>query len=421
MLQPSCVHRVFLFVAAALVGTPAVAAACSCVSQPCGSVIESGGTLFEGTVESVAPGGLEGVVVRFSDVRAVRGIAPVVVTTARGGGSCGYGFIVGRRYLVDARARTSGGFGVSLCSNTRPIEYAQGMLALLAAPAETRRRVFGRLVTSAAGSSGRGPAIEGARVRLTGPVPRETTTSANGDFTFVGLPDGDYRVEVILPADRQDVVTPRPAAVSLGSFDQCASVDLVATSTARLSGTVVDAVGRPMAGVWVELYPWPYNQWAGGRVIGATTDAAGRYAIDGIPPGRYAGGLGIPFPSERHAIAPALLRAADGEAVVVVLPGAALVMSPLVATAAPLVAVTGRVSAPAGMRVEDIELVLNPLDGFATARTYGGKTGADGRFEIQAHRGVRYRVVAEAATRIVGQADFVAGDEEIEIVVRPPR
>lgn len=420
MFQPSRVHRVFLFVAAALAGAPAVALACLCASPACGAILEAG-TLFEGTVESVAPGGLEGVVVRFSDVRAVRGAAPAFVTTAPDGGACGYDFTVGRRYLVDARARPSGGFGVSRCSHTRPLEDAQGMLALLAAPADTRRRVFGRLVTSAADSSGRRPAIQGARVRLTGPVPRETTTSANGDFTFVGLPDGDYRVEAILPADRRDVLTPRPAAVSVGSFDLCASVDLAAPSTARLSGTVVDAVGRPMAGVWVELYPWPYNQWAGGRVIGATTDVAGRYAIERIPPGRYAAGVGIPFPSERNAVAPALLRAPDGGVVVAVTPAAALEMPPLVATPAPLVTISGRVSAPAGMRVEDIELVLNPLDGFAAARTYGGKTGADGRFRIQAHRGVRYRVVAEAATRSVGQAEFVAGDDEIEVVLRAPR
>jgi len=420
VLQPSRVRRVFLFVVAALVGAPAVAAACTCVSQPCGSIIESG-TLFEGTVESVAPAGPEGVVVGFSDVRAVRGAPPAFVTTAPRGGSCGYDFIVGRRYLVDAQARSSGRFSVSLCSNTRPIEYAQGMLALLAAPPEARRRVFGRLVTAAADSGGRGPAIPGARVRLTGQMPRETTTSANGDFAFVGLPDGDYRVEVILPDARRDVLAPPATAVTLGSFDRCASVDLVASSTARLSGTVVDAAGAPMAGVWVELYPSPYNQWAGGRVTGARTDAAGRYVIDGIPPGRYAGGLGIPFPTERNAIAPALLRGADGGAVIAVAPGAALVMPPLVATAAPLVTVSGRLSAPTGMTVEGIELVLHPLDGFATARTYGGRTGPGGRFEIQAHRGVRYRVVAEAATRAVGQAEFVAGDDEIEIVLRAPR
>jgi len=414
------VHRLFPFVATLLVGAPGVAAACTCVSQPCGSIVESG-TVFEGTVESVAPAGVEGVVVRFSDVRAVRGAAPTIVTTAPDSGSCGYQFVVGRRYLVDARAGRSGRFGVSSCSSTQPIEYAQGMLALLAAPPETRRRLFGRLVMAAADSSGRGPAIEGARVRLTGPMPQEMMTSANGDFTFVGLPDGDYRVEVTLPADRRDVVTPRPATVTLGSLDQCAAVDLVATSTARLSGAVVDAVGTPMAGVWVELYPWPYDQWAGGRVIAATTDAAGRYAIDGIPPGRYAGGLGIPYPSARNAIAPVLLRASDGQAVVAIGPGADLVMPPLVATAAPLITISGRVSAPAGMRVEGIELVLSPLDGFAAARTYGGKTAAGGRFQIRAHRGVRYRVVAEAATRMVGQTEFVAGDEEIELVVRPPR
>ena len=415
-------HRLLPLVVALIAGAPAVALACLCASPACGAILEVG-TLFEGTVASVAPAGVEGVVVRFSDVRAVRGAAPTFVTTAPDGGACGYDFTVGRRYLIDARARPSGGFSVSLCSKTMPLEAAGGVLALLAAPSDARPRIFGRIGTRTARGAGRtdGAGVGGAVVRLTGPVELSITTNANGEFSFTGVPDGDYRIDATTPGARRDVLAPPTTRVTLGGSDVCAAIDLVAPSTAQVSGTVVDVAGAPVAGVRVELYPWPYNQWAGGLVTAATSDAGGRYTIDGIPPGRYAGGLGIPFPSERNAIAPALLRAADGDAVVAVAPGAALVMPPLVATAAPLVTVSGRVSAPAGVRVEDIELVLSPLDGFATARTYGGKAGADGRFRIQAHRGVRYRVVAEAATRIVGQAEFVAGDDEIEVVLRAPR
>jgi hypothetical protein len=416
------VHRVWPLVVALLAGAPSVAIACLCARPSCGAVLEAG-TLFEGTVESVAPAGNDGLVVRFRDVRGVRGPAPTFVTTASDGGACGYDFVVGRRYLVDARARPSGRFGVSLCSLTRSIERAHGLLALLAAAPEARRRVFGQLLTTAAGTAGRGdgPPIEGALVRLSGPVEGETTTSANGDFAFAGLPDGAYRVHVTLPEHRRDVLPPPAATVTLGSVDLCASVDLVAASTARVSGTVVDAAGAPVSGVRVELYPWPYDQWAGGLVTAAVSDASGRYTIDRVPPGRYAGGLGIPFPSERNAIAPALLRAPDGEVALTVGPGAALEMPPLVATPAPPVAVTGRVTAPAGLPVDGLELVLHPLDGFARARTYGGKTMPGGRFELRAHRGVRYRVTAEARQGVVGEVEFVAGDDEIEIVLRAPR
>lgn len=424
MPHPSRVHQVLLFVVAALIATPVVAAACTCFSA-CGSIL-SAPPVFEATVVEIGrPVGRDDlVVVRLSDVRAVRGVAsPSTVTTSIDDAACGYPFEVGERYLIDAHEYQPGLFGVSLCSKTMPIEAAGGALALLAAPPAARPRIFGRIGTHTAGGAGRahGPAVGGAVVRLTGPVERQAMTNANGEFSFTGVPDGDYQIDATMPSERRDVVAPPAARVTLGSADVCAAIDLVAPSTARVSGTVVDAAGRPMAGVWVELYPWPYNQWAAGRVTGATTDAAGRYAIDGIPPGRYAGGLGMPFPSERNAIAPVLLRAADGDVVVAIGPAAALVMPPLVATAAPRVAVSGRVSAPAGMRVEDIELVLHALDGFATARTYGGKIGPGGRFEILAHRGVRYRVVAEAATRAVGEAEFVAGDDEIEVILRAPR
>ena len=66
-------------------------------------------------------------------------------------------------------------------------------------------------------------------------------------------------------------------------------------------------------------------------------------------------------------------------------------------------------------------LVLQPLDGFASARTLGGTTGADGRFTLEANRGVRYRVLVEGGLQTVGQAEFVAGDDELEIRLAPRR
>ncbi|MGE3885012.1 MAG: hypothetical protein AB7H81_01135 [Vicinamibacterales bacterium] len=48
-------------------------------------------------------------------------------------------------------------------------------------------------------------------------------------------------------------------------------------------------------------------------------------------------------------------------------------------------------------------------------------TSEDGRFSISAHRGVRYRVLVEEGSRIVGRTEFVAGDGPLEIVLDRPR
>lgn len=411
-----------LGVCAAVVAVPGLAAACTCATS-CGSILSST-MVFEATVVAVQSQSTRNgrvLEVRLSDVRAVRGGAPPeVVTTAATSGECGYRFRVGERYLVDARQVQPGQYGVWQCSNTRPLAAAGSLLAWLAAPQDERPRVFGRVAGTSASTQVNGPGVPGAEVRLIGASERRTTASPNGDFAFTNVPDGEYRLVVDVPGDRRDVTAPAGVAITLSPGDVCADVTLTARSTSRISGTVVDAAGTAMAGVRVEIYPWPYDQWAGGIVLAATTDAAGRYAIDGIAPGTYAGGAGVPYPSEQNPVAPALLRAAPGGDVALPIGrGEHLDLPPLVATLAPPVTLSGRLSAPPGMKLDRSMLVLQPLDGFATARTLGGYSGPDGRFTLSANRGVRYRVTVEAGRDVVGTAEFVAGDEEIEIVVRP--
>lgn len=407
---------------AAVVAVPGLAEACTCMTS-CGSILSST-MVFEATVVSVqsqsTPDGRV-LVVRLSDLRAVRGDAPPdVITTAATTGECGYRFTVGERYLVDARQFQPGRYGVSGCGSTRPLTTAAGLLALLSAPPEGRPRVFGRVAGARASAQANGPGVAGAEVRLVGATERRTTASPNGDFAFTSVPDGQYRVVVDVPETQRAVTAPPGATITLSPGDVCAEAILTAPSTSRLSGTVVDAVGTALAGVRVEIYPWPYDQWAGGIVLAATTDAAGRYTIDAIPPGTYAGGAGVPYPSADNPVAPALLRVVPGGDVALSIGrGEQRDLPPLVATLAPAVTVSGRLAAPPGMKIDRAMLVLQPLDGFAAARTLGGHSGPDGRFTLGAHRGVRYRVTVEVGLDVVGTAEFVAGDEEIEIVVRP--
>lgn len=398
---------------------PGSALACTCVNA-CGSILESA-HVFAATVVSVSPAPNGTVEVRLADVTPFRGVAsPQAVTTAADGAMCGYGFVVGRRYLIDAREMTPGRFGVSLCSSTTPWPAAGGLLGLLRDVPATGR-VYGRVATSTARLADDGRPVEGASVRIAGAaVDRVTTTSPTGAFAFDAVPAGDYRVAVRVPDERRDVVSPPDTSFTLGAAERCVALDLTAPSTAAASGVVVDPDGRPAAGVSVELHPWPYDQWAGGVVLGATTDAAGRYSIERIPPGVYAGGVGVPYPSPRNAVAPALVRGDDGGVAVSIELGEQRQLAPLVARPAPLVRVPGRVSASPEASIDDIELILHPLDGFATARTFGGTVRPDGRFELEAHRGVRYRLVAERHQLAIGEIEFVAGDADVVLAVTAP-
>lgn len=409
---------------AVLLAAPSTAHACTCASRACG-VLGPGAVLFEATVnriERATPA--DPFVVELTDIRVIGGGTAPVTVLGGDGVDCGYQFRVGVRYLIEVEAGSNG--MVSMCGQTRPIVAAQGQLEFLSTqPGPDRPRVFGRV--SAADVKGQGlgwpggPPVEAAAVTLDGPVRVRQTTGADGAFSIRGVPDGNYRLSVTVPADRDDVSAPAPTEVTLTSDTACVNVDLVAPSTSQVTGTVVDSTGAPAPGVFVEIFPAPYNQWAGGFVHGAASGADGRFTIERLPPGRYVGGIGVPVPSPDRAVAPALARDVSGSPVLDIAPGAVLAVAPIVARPAPQVTVAGRTVAPPGTPLRARMLVLQPLDGLATARAYGGMTAEDGSFAMNAHRGVRYRVLVEDGEAVVGRAEFVAGDVPLEIRLDPPR
>lgn len=404
------------------VSAAAPAVACTCLTTS-GSVVNAT-ALFEATVDRIegpsGPGGMSTVHLR--DVVAVRGASPSVLINT--GDTCAFGFRVGTRYLIDAREYMPGQYTTSSCSSTRRIDEAGALLAYLRAEPPTRPRVFGQLSPQVA-TPGRGPEvmtppIAGAAVCIRGPVERTVVSSGDGAFAFADAPPGRYELTVAPPADRRDLLASRPRPFEVESSAECVEMPVSLPSSASVSGQVLDPAGQPAAGVRVELYPAPYNQWAGGLMLAATTDAQGRYRIERVPPGRYAGGLGVPYPSARNAVIPALMRSPAGDTAVVVDPGQAVDVPDLVAQPAPLIKVSGVVIAADGVQKSNLRLVLQSLDGFATARTMGGRTMGGGRFVLDAHRGVRYRVVVDH-TEYTGETEFVAGEGDLAIQVLPAR
>jgi hypothetical protein len=185
---------------------------------------------------------------------------------------------------------------------------------------------------------------------------------------------------------------------------------------------VVDPGGAPAAGISVEIFPAPFDEWAGGLVHRATSDGDGRFAIEGLPSGRYVGGVGVPYPRPGEAVAPALARNAAGESSLEVRGGTTLELAPIVARPAPTITIRGRTIVPPGAPSPARLLVLRPLDGLQAAGTEVGSTAPDGSFSIEANRGVRYELLIEDRPSIVvGRTEFTAGDTTIEVVLAPPR
>ena len=134
---------------------------------------------------------------------------------------------------------------------------------------------------------GRGHSLEGRVLDPDGrPVPgacvvageewgQVTRTDAEGAYAFGGLPWGN----LMLRAARRGGL---PVEVGGVEVPAVARFDIVLPGVAVLAGTVSDGeTGTPLAGVRVEAMTW----WGALGAGVATPDAAGKYAIDTIPPG----------------------------------------------------------------------------------------------------------------------------------------
>lgn len=125
-----------------LVGFQATADACSCLFRPLEAHIADAEGIFKGEVLDISSEGVvsEGGLVRgggnlqvtfaVSEVWNGPFEERVTVSTPAMGAACGYGFEVGRRYVVFAYVG-DGGWATGLCTATTPVEQAAELLELL--------------------------------------------------------------------------------------------------------------------------------------------------------------------------------------------------------------------------------------------------------------------------------------------------
>lgn len=117
--------------------------------------------------------------------------------------------------------------------------------------------------------------IVGVNVHLDGTTARDTTTDANGGYTFAGLAQqGNFTVT---PAETNYRFTPPSRSVNNLQSDQTALDFAGALVNHIIAGTILDGGGHGIPGVTVTL--------AGAQSALTTTDAGGNYSFANVPEG----------------------------------------------------------------------------------------------------------------------------------------
>lgn len=434
------------------------AAACTCVDSPspCTS-FQTTPVVFVGFVKSIDEETTEidrfgktekvrtALTARFVVEEGLKGISnrEVEVSTGGGGGDCGYHFKVGERYLVYAYgsarealgssvSRTvigggspsnkSGGLTTSICSRTQLLSQAQDDLELIHAviKGQPQTRIFGAVheYVSKLGDGEKDAQYKpksGLTIKAEGISGKaEAVTDADGRFRLDNLKPGKYRVTLVLPpiyGMRYDFEKNEfEAQVTPGCW--AAEVDFTVQVSGRIGGRVYDAQGKPV-GEQVQISLVAYDSAGNSMDViesrNEYTDKRGRYAFDGVPPGRYLLGINIADVPDKGTPYPKLYYPAvssPAQATVITLVEGQKFDNYDFNLPAPLAeqTITGTVylqnehpAAGATLELYDLERPGRSVWGV------DAKTDAQGRFTIKGFKGRRYQLRAYLAE------DYLAG------------
>lgn len=209
----------------------------------------------------------------------------------KSGFSCNAEFEVGQTYLVFAKGDRKDGFGTGFCSGNLPINYAQEEIAKLRLMSKEKGdgRLQGRVLGQFSGKGTREDRIPLKSVRLDiveKTSMRQYTTSTDEEGRYqIAVPPGNYVVTAVTPPkavlsfrDEREFENVRSGGCSEGYF--------IFSNKNQISGRVVDANGRPVPYVRVELVSIDKpSSYLGGMSDDSNTN--GEFAIEQIPKGKY--------------------------------------------------------------------------------------------------------------------------------------
>jgi hypothetical protein len=245
--------------------------------------------VFVGRVEAVRRVGASRVV-SFAVLEGFAGVraSTIEVSTGTPGQRCSLSPAIGKEYIVYADRSEDGGLTAGRCSGTRALEDAGSDLAYAREVKQGKAPagyLAGRVLTATRDLAGKTTGVPQPAEGISVTVTRDgltdiLTTDRAGDFRSASHGPGTYRIRVSVPerfySDEASTTVPvrDPRA--------CAAVAFTLHDNGQVAGRVVDAAGRPVAGLTIELGPS-----GPGRGRRAVTDRAGRYFVAQVPAGRF--------------------------------------------------------------------------------------------------------------------------------------
>jgi protocatechuate 3,4-dioxygenase beta subunit len=226
--------------------------------------------------------------VTFTITDAFRGVSgkEVDIFTNDGSAACGYRFDTGGTYIVYAQEYPKGGgkLHTNICFRTQKYSESSPDIAYARSLATAARDavIFGAVthVREGEGYDSRVP-LANVRVIITGQGKQvEVTTDDEGRYKTPSVPPGEYTVKAEPPqgmSESEQKVT----VVDRG----CAEVSFWPRWDGRLSGTVLDADGRPATGV--RIYLVNAEKRGVDRANYGESDENSKYELKWIQPGRY--------------------------------------------------------------------------------------------------------------------------------------
>ena len=423
-----------LLASAAIAAFAPEAAACTCAEPgPACAEYWKASAVFVGRVESIA-GQRSGKVpalamqrVRFAVSEPFTGVTgkTVEVTTARGGQSCGYPFRQDAEYLVYARRdEGTGDLIVTLCSPTQELSRASHDLTYLrriAAGEVVPARISGEVLL---GSRRLAPVQTPLRdprplagIGITLDRSGQTTRVVTGDdgrFAAEGLSRGRYDVTPELSEGLYAEGWPR--TIDLPGVGSCEVLHVMVFADGRVSGRIVDASGRPVAGLTVELtVPAGLDEPPGPVRLRDLTDGDGRYEIVQVPEGRFVVGIntrqapdGVAEPRLFHPGVPSVARSTR----VMLRAGERVTLPDFVLPRdVTYVTVTGVVVDAGGTPAAYAKVYLKGLEDSGFILSEPAVTDASGRFMLAAISGRTYRLFAERARTDTGVTRVDSSDQ----------
>lgn len=235
----------------------------------------------------------------------------VHVFTGMGGGDCGYPFVVGETYLIDAYVN-KGQLGTSICDATAPANLAVDTLRELRSVIKHDRLPdLSGSITAKDGlydRSAQQKPLSGIRITLTSALDGthfSTLTADDGGYAFAVLPSAKYSVQVSLPSTLTllEASWDRPLEATIpesNGVGAACHLRLTALPSASISGQIVTQDGKPLAATAFVNASIKGHPQAQRNYIGeASSEKNGEFHLNFLPPGDYILTFSIYVPAPR--------------------------------------------------------------------------------------------------------------------------